>query len=85
MLHTKSKKYQISLDNHSIIIGDYSKIIRRLFKLGANLGGSTPVLKKMDPRVVIYSKNVGKDPRSDPRSDHFLTRPFKEGPMIINE
>ena len=29
---TKSKKYEISLDNHSIIIGDYSKIIRRLFK-----------------------------------------------------
>ena len=28
----KSKKYEISLDNHSIIIGDYSKIIRRLFK-----------------------------------------------------
>ena len=42
-------------------------------------------MKKMDPRVIIYLKNVGKDPRSDPRSDHFLNRPFEEGPMIINE
>ena len=63
----KSKKYEISLDNHSIIIGDYSKIIRRLFKYETRLGGSPPFLKKMDPRVIIYSKNVGKDPRSDSR------------------
>ena len=35
----KSKKYGISFDNHSIIIGDYSKIIRRLFKYDSGIHG----------------------------------------------
>ena len=42
-------------------------------------------MKKMDPGVITYTKNVGKDPRSDLRSDNFLTQPLKKGPMIIDE
>ena len=42
-------------------------------------------MKKMDPGVLTYTKNVGKDLRSDLRLDNFLTPPLKKGPLIIGE
>ena len=42
-------------------------------------------MKKINPGVITYTKNVGKDPRSDLRSDNFLTPPLKKGPLIIGE
>ena len=56
-----------------------------IIQIGGPFRGVTPLVEKNGPGVITYSKNVGKDPRSDLGSDNFLTRSLKEDPRIIVE